>query len=102
MGGSGMCASSRDILLMMMLIKGDGALNGRQYFPKDYVKAAKSLQSDTYGKQGTFEEMQGYGYQIWLTRNGGYVLFGMGGQLALYVPDKDIFMITTADAQGQL
>ena len=101
MGGSGMCASSRDILLMMMLIKGDGALNGRQYFPKDYVKAAKSLQSDTYGKQGTFEEMQGYGYQIWLTRNRGYVLFGMGGQLALYVPDKDIFMITTADAQGR-
>jgi hypothetical protein len=45
--------------------------------------------------------MQGYGYQIWLTRHGGNVLFGMGGQLALYLPDEDIYMVTTADTQGR-
>lgn len=101
MGGSGLCATSRDILIMMMLIANDGSLNGKQYLPKDYIISAKSKHSDPYGKQSTLEEMQGYGYQIWMTRNGGYVLFGMGGQLALYVPDKDIFMITTADAQGR-
>ncbi len=101
MGGSGLCATSRDILIMMMLIAKDGSLNGKQYLPRDYIISAKSKHSDPYGKQSTLEEMQGYGYQIWMTRNGGYVLFGMGGQLALYVPDKDIFMITTADAQGR-
>ena len=36
-----------------------------------------------------------------MTRHNGYALFGMGGQLALYVPDKDIFMVTTCDAQGR-
>ena len=25
----------------------------------------------------------------------------MAGQLALYVPDKDIYMVTTADTQGR-
>jgi hypothetical protein len=28
-------------------------------------------------------------------------MYGMGGQLAVYVPDKDIILITTADAQGR-
>lgn len=101
MGGSGLCATPRDILIMIMLIANDGALNGKQYLPRDYVISAKSKHSDPYGKQSALEEMQGYGYQIWMTRNGGYVLFGMGGQLALYVPEKDIYMITTADAQGR-
>ena len=36
-----------------------------------------------------------------MTRNGGYALYGMAGQLALYVPDKDIYMVTTADTQGR-
>jgi len=101
MGGSGLCATSRDILLMMMLIVHDGKLNGIQYLPKDFVRDAKIKHSDPCVKHSTLEEMQGYGYQLWLTTHGGYVMFGMGGQLALYVPEKDIYMITTADTQGR-
>lgn len=101
LGGSGLCATPMDILKFMVLIANDGKWNGKQLLPAEYVRSARSKQSDTYAKQGTLEELQGYGYQIWLTRNGGYVLFGMGGQLALYVPEKDIYMVTTADAQGR-
>lgn len=101
MGGSGMCATSRDILLMMMLLVNDGALNGKQYLPKDFVREAKQKHSDPFVKQATLEEIQGYGYQLWQTTHNGYVMFGMGGQLALYVPEKDIYMITTADTQGR-
>lgn len=101
MGGSGLCATPCDILKVIYLIAHDGVYNGRQLLPREYVQAAKRKHSDTYGKQSALEEIQGYGYQIWMTRNGGYVLFGMGGQLALYVPEKDIFMVTTADAQGR-
>lgn len=101
MGGSGLCATPYDILKVIYLIANDGVWNGRQLLPADYIRSAKKMHSDPYGKQAALEEMQGYGYQIWLTRNNGYVLFGMGGQLALYVPDKDIFMVTTADAQGR-
>lgn len=101
LGGSGLCATPMDILKFIVLIANDGKWNGKQLLPAQYVRNARSKHSDPYAKQGTLEELQGYGYQIWLTRNGGYVLFGMGGQLALYVPDKDIFMVTTADAQGR-
>jgi len=45
MGGSGMCATSRDILLMMMLLVNDGTLNGKQYLPKDFVQEAKQKHS---------------------------------------------------------
>lgn len=45
--------------------------------------------------------MQGYGYQIWMTTHNGYAFFGMGGQLAVYYPDKDVILVTTADAQGR-
>ncbi len=101
LGGSGLCATPYDILKVIYLIANDGKMNGKQLLPAEYIKAAKTKQSDPYGKQSTLEEIQGYGYQIWMTRHNGYVMFGMGGQLALYVPDKDIFMVTTCDAQGR-
>lgn len=101
MGGSGLCATPMDILKVLVLIANDGCWEGEQLLPAQFIKDAKKRHSDPYGKQGTLEELQGYGYQIWTTRYGGYVLFGMGGQLALHVPDKDIFMVTTADAQAR-
>lgn len=100
-GGSGLCALPIDILKVLYIISRGGIINGRELIPHDYICAAVKKHSDPYGKSGVIEEMQGYGYQIWMTRNNGYVLYGMGGQLALYVPDKDIFMMTTADVQGR-
>lgn len=101
MGGSGLCATPMDILKVIHLVAHDGEWQGRQLLPKAYIQAAKSKLRDTYGKHSAVEEQFGYGYQIWQTRNNGYMFFGMGGQLALYVPQKDIFMVTTADAQGR-
>lgn len=101
MGGSGLCARPVDILKMIYTISHDGVWNEKQLLPKEYLKAATSRQSDTSAKQCTIEEMQGYGYQFWRTRNNGYVMFGMAGQLALYVPDKDIILVTTADGMGR-
>ena len=72
MGGSGICARPVDMLKIIYLISKDGVYNDKQLIPADYIKAARMKQSDPYGKSGTLEEMQGYGYQIWITRNGGY------------------------------
>ena len=101
MGGSGLCATPYDILKVIYIIANDGKYHGKQLLPEKYIKSAKTKHSDPYGKQSTLEEIQGYGYQIWMTRNNGYVLFGMAGQLGLYAPDKDIFMVTTADGMGR-
>lgn len=101
MGGSGMCALPRDILKVMYVVSKGGCINGKQLLPADYIKEATVKHSDPYGKSGTFEEMQGYGYQIWMTTHNGYAFYGMGGQLAVYYPDKDIILVTTSDTQGR-
>ena len=101
MGGSGMCATPRDILKVMYVVSQNGVYNGRQLLPEDYLKEATVKQSDPYGKSGTWEEMHGYGYQFWMTTHNGYAFYGMGGQLAVYYPDKDVILVTTADTQGR-
>ena len=43
------------------------------------------------------EEQQGYGYQFWRCRNNGFAMYGMGGQLAICLPDFDFILATNAD-----
>lgn len=101
MGGSGLLCTPYDVLKVFYVVAHEGAFMGKQLLPKEYVKEAVSFQIDTRGKGQFFEEMQGYGYQIWRTTHNGFAFYGMGGQLALYLPDEDLFMITTADTQGR-
>lgn len=101
MGGSGMMASPYDMLRVMYLILQGGRWQGKQLLPEWYLKEATRKQIDTFAKGPTFEEMQGYGYQFWRTRNEGYVCYGMGGQLMLVLPEKDMILITTADTQSR-
>jgi len=101
MGGSGMMATPYDLLKVMYVISHKGMYNGKQLLPANYLKEATSKQIDNYSKSATFEEMQGYGYQFWCTTHNGFVCYGMGGQLALYLPEKDLILITTADTLGR-
>ncbi len=100
-GGSGMMASSYDMLRVMYLISQGGNWQGKQLLPVWYLKEATKKQIDTFAKGPTFEEMQGYGYQFWCTQNQGYVCYGMGGQLMLVLPEKELILITTADTQSR-
>ena len=62
----------------MYVVSQNGKLDGKQLLPSGYLKEATVKQSDPYGKSGSWEEMQGYGYQIWMTTHNGYAFFGMG------------------------
>ena len=101
MGGSGLMATPMDLLRVLRLVQQGGAWNGEQLLPRTYVEAAVSRQIDSYAKPGcaALEETQGYGYQFWCVRGGGFACYGMGGQLAVCLPDKDILFVTTADTQ---
>lgn len=101
LGGSGLMCTPMDLLRFIYVISKNGVLHNRQVIPADYIKAATSWQTDTYGKSATWEEMQGYGYQFWMTTHNGYACYGMGGQYALVYPEKNIIVITTADTQGR-
>ncbi|MCM1468142.1 MAG: beta-lactamase family protein [Alistipes sp.] len=101
LGGSGLVCTPMDLLRFIYVISKNGSLDGRQLLPAGYLKAATEKQVDTYGKSATWEEMQGYGYQFWITTHNGYACYGMGGQYALVYPEKNIIVVTTADTQGR-
>lgn len=95
MGGSGLMATPMDILKFMY------ALNNHPNLPKEYINKACSNMIDTYAKTSSWEEMQGYGYQFWQTTHNGVACYGMGGQYAIYYPNENIYLVTTADTQGR-
>lgn len=101
MGGSGLMASPMDLAKVMYLVVKGGVYDGRRYLPEEYLDLALTRWSDNYAVGQTLEEMQGYGYQFWRTTHDGYACFGMGGQLGICIPGKDLLIVTTADTQGR-
>lgn len=101
MGGSGLMALPMDLAKVMYLVMKGGVYNGRRYLPEEYLDLALTRWADNYAVGQTLEEMQGYGYQFWRTTHDGYACFGMGGQLGICIPDRDMLIVTTADTQGR-
>ena len=104
-GGSGLMATPMDILKVLYVLDNEGTVKCsdgevRTLLNPDFVKKATSNLSDTCITGPLPSECQGYGMQIWQNEKGGFVLYGMGGQLAISIPDKKMLIMTTADTQG--
>lgn len=99
MGGSGLMATSRDLLLFAILIANGGELNGKQYIPAWYLKEAVSFRTPNCATGPIPEECLGYGYQFWRGRHSSIFCYGMGGQLAIILPQYRLVCVTTADTQ---
>lgn len=100
LGGSGLVATSMDLLKFGYLIYHRGDVEGRQLVPASYIDAATSFLTDTRMTAPVLSEAQGYGYQFWRNQKGGYTCYGMGGQLIIFLPVYDLICVTTADTQG--
>ena len=105
MGGSGLMATPMDLLKILYLLYKEGTVTCsdgkvRSLLPKEFVKEATSNISDSLPTAPLPSEAQGYGMQIWQNEKGGFVLYGMGGQLGICIPDKELLIVTTADTQG--
>ncbi len=104
-GGSGLMATPLDILKVLYLLdkKGRVVCNDnveRTLLNPEFIELATSNLSDTIMTGPLPSESQGYGMQVWQNEAGGFVLYGMGGQLAISIPDKNMLVVTTADTQG--
>lgn len=104
-GGSGLMATPLDILKVLYLLDKKGTVacsDGvtRTLLDPEFIELATSNLSDTVMTGPLPSESQGYGMQIWQNEAGGFVLYGMGGQLAISIPDKKMLIMTTADTQG--
>ena len=98
-GGSGVICSTHDMAKLALFLLNKGKWNGRQLLSENYINQATSAQIDNRIANDSPEFQFGYGYQIWRTRNNGFTMYGMGSQLSLCAPDKDLILITTADTQ---
>jgi len=100
MGGSGLVAAPMDLAKVAWIVMNGGSWRGKQYLPQDYLEAAVNKQIATVSMANDLVEDSGYGYQFWRVKNNGFGMFGMGGQLAICFPEKDLLLVTTADTQG--
>ncbi|WP_022873051.1 serine hydrolase domain-containing protein [Nesterenkonia alba] len=104
-GGSGVFCLPRDAARFGLLL-----MRGRQPGPWEELVPATYLQEMTSFRTSAVtslphqrhqhpDDRAGYGFQIWLTRHGGFAARGMGGQLIVCLPDQDLIMVVTGDNQ---
>jgi len=101
-GGSGILCTTRDLARFASLFAHGGIVGGKRYLSEQYVKEATSKQIEDLepGVPGDACSGYGYGYFIWRARDNSFVFHGMGGQLAVIIPHKDIIFTCTSDTQG--
>lgn len=99
-GGSGVMATTRDLARFALLFMAGGRHCGRQLLPREYVTAAVSRQIDCDPAFECEPWCYGYGYQVWLMAERIFAFRGMGSQLAICFPEKDLLFVCTGDTQG--
>ena len=98
-GGSFLRLPARDLAKLGYLYLNGGRWDSTQVVPADYVAASTQPQSDPTMGPGD------YGYLWWVTNETGHDSFramGFGGQLIQVIPDLDLVVVITSDAdQGR-
>jgi CubicO group peptidase (beta-lactamase class C family) len=95
-GMIGLRLRTEDLAKFGQLLLQRGKWNGKQLLPESWVAEATSRHIASSGS-GT-DWAQGYGYQMWRGRHNSVRLDGLGGQFVLLLPDKDAFVVLTANA----
>ncbi len=101
-GGSGVMCTTRDLARFASVFANGGTVGGKKLLSREYVEDATANHiSNDEGKHDAMHG-HGYGYQIWRTFNNTYSFCGMGGQLAIIIPEKDMLFVCTSDTQGDV
>lgn len=99
-GDSALVCKATDLLKTAMWVMNKGEWNGKQLLNSKFIEEATAKQIDNNTTGIDEYNTQGYGYQFWRTFDNSYFFNGMGDQLAVCVPDKDIIMVINSDNQG--
>jgi CubicO group peptidase (beta-lactamase class C family) len=91
----------RDYARLGRLLAHDGAWEGRQLIPRQWLVDATTLRpgpADAYLAPGTATPYYGYGYQVWLLPGGQrrFALLGIRGQMIFVDPVSKLVMVHTA------
>lgn len=99
-GDSAMICTPRDMLAFARFVLNYGTWKGERLMNEKYLKDATSALAYNNNKIHTNAHAVGYGYQIWRTTNNCFGFFGLGQQLTICNPDKDIIFVCNSDVQG--
>ena len=80
LGGVGLSVRPVDMARFGLLIANEGAWEGEQIIPADYIREARAKQIDNNTGNPDPNWCAGYGYQMWRCRFGAFRADGMGGQ----------------------
>ncbi len=101
-GDSAILMSPSDMMLIARFLMNGGKWNGEQLLNEKFVNDAVSKQIDNNVLGIENFDTQGYGYYIWRTYDNGYFFNGMGCQLYICLPDKDLIFGYNGDNQGNI
>ncbi|MBK6395574.1 MAG: serine hydrolase [Betaproteobacteria bacterium] len=91
-------ATLRDYARLGMLLANDGALDGRQIVPAQWVRAATTPPSPRF-EPGQTGALYGYGYQTWIVSSGRerqFALWGLRGQNVFVDPARKLVTVNTS------
>ena len=94
-GGFGLSIRTEDIARFGQLYLQRGMWQGKQLVPEEWVAAATARQTSN-GSNPESDWDQGYGYQFWRCRHGGYRGDGAFGQFCIVLPDQDAVIAITS------
>ena len=99
-GDSAVLCTQRDLFKIARFVMNKGKWNGEQILNEAYLTVAASKLIENNMRDIKAWDSYGYGYQIWQTFQNSFLFFGMGCQIALGIPEKDLIFICNGDAQG--
>ncbi len=99
-GDSALLCTARDMASFGRLLMNGGVWGGKRLMNEEYVKKATSKIVDEQETGHRNTPCVGYGYQIWRTKENTFAFLGMGQQLTICSPEKDIMVVCTSNSQG--
>ena len=99
-GDSALLATSRDMACFAKLLMDGGIWEGERLINEKFVRDATAKQVDNATSWFPSCFSHGYGYQIFRTEQNGFAFVGMGDQITIALPEKDLIFVCNADHQG--
>lgn len=99
-GDSAMVCTLRDMASFAQLVMNYGTWEGERLMNEEYLREATAKQVDNRESAHYGVYRTGYGYQIWRTERNGFAFLGMGHQITMCFPDKNVLFTYYSDNQG--
>ncbi len=97
---SGFMATTADLAKIAYMLMSGGRWCGKQLIPEDFARDAISplVSNNDRGIASRFD--CGYGYQIWSHPGGAFAFRGLGGQIAIGYPERDLVFACNSDTSN--